>query len=66
VATSTVGNALLDYLQIARPKTADRHIFRRVLAPHGPLTTTAVSGRVAYYLHRVAEAQMVDRKPRST
>lgn len=48
----TVGAALLDYLQRGRPKTAQRSIFMRVLAPEGPLATSAVSSRVAYYLHR--------------
>jgi integrase/recombinase XerD len=48
----TVGAALLDYLQNARPKTGERRVFLRALAPQGPLTTGAVSGRVAYYLHR--------------
>jgi integrase/recombinase XerD len=48
----TVGAALLDYLQQGRPKTAERRVFLRVLAPQGPLTTAAISGRVAYYLHR--------------
>lgn len=48
----TVGAAVLEYLQHARPKTMERRIFMRALAPHGPLTTAAVSGRVSYALHR--------------
>jgi site-specific recombinase XerD len=48
----TVGAALLDYLQHGRPKTEDRHVFMRVLAPHGPMTQGAVSGRASFYLHR--------------
>jgi integrase len=48
----TVGAALLDYLQHGRPKTVERRIFMRALAPHGPLTAAAVSGRASYYLHR--------------
>jgi integrase/recombinase XerD len=48
----TVGTALLGYLQHGRPTTTERRIFVRVLAPHGPLTQSAISGRVAYYLHR--------------
>jgi site-specific recombinase XerD len=48
----TVGAALLEYLQHGRPKTSERRIFMRVLAPHGPLKESAISGRVSYYLHR--------------
>lgn len=48
----TVGAALLDYFQHGRPKTTERRIFMRVLAPQGPFTQSAISGRVAYYLHR--------------
>ena len=48
----TVGAALLDYLQHGRPKTTERRIFLRVLAPQGPITDGAISGRVAYYMHR--------------
>jgi site-specific recombinase XerD len=48
----TVGAALLDYLQHGRSKTTERRIFLRVLAPWGPLTDGAISGRVAYYMHR--------------
>jgi integrase/recombinase XerD len=50
--SSTVGAALLDYLQHGRPKTIERRIFLRVLAPQGALTQSAISSRVAYYLHR--------------
>jgi site-specific recombinase XerD len=50
--SATVGAALLDYLQHGRPKTTDRCVFLRALAPHGPITTSAVSGRASYYLHR--------------
>jgi integrase/recombinase XerD len=48
----TVGAALLDYLQHGRPKTSERRIFLRVLAPQGAFTAGAVSGRAAHYLHR--------------
>ena len=48
----TVGAALLDYLQHARPQTTERHVFLRVVAPRGPLTTAGISGRASYYLHR--------------
>jgi integrase/recombinase XerD len=48
----TVGVAVLEYLQHGRPKTAERRLFLRVLAPQGPLSQSAISGRVAYYLHR--------------
>jgi integrase/recombinase XerD len=33
----SVGDALLDYLQQARPKTAPREVFVRIPAPHVPL-----------------------------
>lgn len=52
----TVGRALLDYLQHARPQTAERAVFQRVLAPQGPLTQSAVSSRASYYLHRAGIA----------
>lgn len=50
--SSTVGAALLDYLEHGRPKTTERRIFLRVLAPQGALTQSAVSSRAAYYLRR--------------
>jgi integrase/recombinase XerD len=53
----TVGAALVDYLQHARPTAAsDRHVFFRVLAPPMPLTTHGVSCRAAHYLHRAGIA----------
>jgi site-specific recombinase XerD len=48
----TVGAALVDYLQHDRPRTKDRHLFFRVLAPLAPLSCAAVSSRAAYYLHK--------------
>lgn len=50
--SSVVGTAVLDYLQHGRPKTADRHLFFRVLAPPRPLTHEAVSSRASYYLRK--------------
>jgi len=50
--SSTVGAALLEYLQHGRPKTTERCIFLRVLPPQGPFTLGAISGRVAYYMRR--------------
>jgi integrase/recombinase XerD len=42
-----VGQALVGYLQRGRPATAlTRHVFIRVRAPHGPMTTGAVSHAV--------------------
>jgi integrase/recombinase XerD len=35
----SVGEALLDYLQQARPRTAVREVFVRIPAPHVPLRT---------------------------
>jgi integrase/recombinase XerD len=46
-----VGEAILDYLKHGRPKTSERHVFFRVLAPLSPLTPEAISSRAAYYLH---------------
>lgn len=47
-----VGEAILDYLQHARPDTSDRHLFFRVLAPVVPLTYHAISGRASRYLRK--------------
>ena len=50
--SSIVGNAIVEYLQKARPQTDDRHLFFRVLAPKRPLTVSAISSRVSYYLRK--------------
>lgn len=47
-----VGDALARYLREGRPSTPDRQIFLRHLAPPGPLTHAAISGRASHYLHR--------------
>ena len=54
--SSTVGAALVEYLQHGRPEATDRRVFLRVLAPPTPLTAAAVSSRAAYYLHRAGIA----------
>lgn len=50
--SSVVGNAIVEYLQKARPQTEDRYLFFRVLAPQRPLTANAISGRATHYLHK--------------
>jgi site-specific recombinase XerD len=47
-----VGEAILDYLQHGRPKTAERHVFFRTLAPVKPMTVDGISGRASHYLHK--------------
>ena len=48
--SAVVGEALLDYLQHGRPKTSDRHVFLRAVAPRQPIGSAAVSSRARYYL----------------
>lgn len=50
--SATVGSAILDYIQNGRPKTADRHVFLRVLAPPRHVTYVVVSNQAARYLHK--------------
>ena len=45
-----VGQAILEYLREGRPKTADRHVFFRHLAPQGPMGMAAISARASHYL----------------
>jgi integrase/recombinase XerD len=47
-----VGEALVHYIREGRPATTDRQVFLRHLAPPGPLTQAAISGRASHYLHR--------------
>lgn len=47
---SQVGEAVLDYLRHGRPKTSDRRIFFRAVAPHMPVTHSIVSKRANFYL----------------
>ncbi|MFQ5859620.1 MAG: site-specific integrase [Anaerolineae bacterium] len=47
-----VGEALLEYLKKDRPKTKNRHVFFRVMAPRRPLTHEAISSRASHYLRR--------------
>lgn len=51
-----VGEALIDYLRNGRPETTDRHVFFRVVAPHAPLTYSAVSGCASRHLRRAGVA----------
>lgn len=50
--SGVVGEALLDYLKQARPRTEQRAVFLRVLAPPVPLTWNGVSCRASYYLRK--------------
>lgn len=50
--SAVVGEALLDYLKHVRPKTTERHIFLRVLAPRLPLTHHVVAARASHYLRK--------------
>lgn len=45
-----VGEAILDYLRKGHPKTSDRHIFFRVLAPYTPVASQVISMCATHYL----------------
>ena len=50
--SASVGEALLAYLQNARPQVTDREVFFCSQAPRRALSWTAVSNRVTYYLRK--------------
>ena len=47
-----VGEAIIDYLQNARPQCADRHVFVSLMAPFRAIGHWAISGRAGDYLRR--------------
>ena len=51
-----VGEALLDYIQNGQPKTSDRHVFFRAVAPPRPLTHAATSSCAGRHIRRVGIA----------
>jgi site-specific recombinase XerD len=48
--SSSVGEALVDYLQHGRPPSAERHVFFMAFAPVRPISHTAVSKLATKYL----------------
>ncbi len=50
--SSVVGESILDYLQSARPRTEERQLFFRVLAPVQPVTAVTLANRVTHYLRK--------------
>lgn len=48
--STSVGAALVDYLQHGRPQTTDRHVFFRAVAPLRPIGAAAVSSCARRYL----------------
>jgi site-specific recombinase XerD len=47
-----VGQAIIEYLKLARPQTTNRSLFYRTLAPRTPLTHSAISACASHYLHK--------------
>lgn len=47
-----VGEGLLDYMQHGRPQSADRHLFLRMVAPHGAVTYRIVADRATHALRQ--------------
>ena len=50
--TPKVGEALLDYLQNARPRSAFPEVFLTCLAPYRPMAANTLSAIVSKYIHR--------------
>lgn len=47
-----VGQAIIEYLKLARPQTAGRLLFYRTMAPRTPLTNSAISTTASHYLSK--------------
>lgn len=47
-----VGEAIVDYLKHGRPKTEDRHLFLRAMAPYRPCHDSCISIRAGHYLRK--------------
>ena len=45
--TAEVGNAILRYIRLVRPKTVHRQVFLRLLSPHRPFTIRGLSTSIA-------------------
>ena len=50
--STSVGEALVDYLQRGRPQTTDRHMFFRAVAPQRPIAAAAISSCARAHLVR--------------
>jgi site-specific recombinase XerD len=50
--SSVVGEAIIDYLQFARPEKSSRALFLQVTAPYRPLNGWSVSQQTARHLHK--------------
>lgn len=50
--STVVGEAVLDYLKTARPKTDERQVFFRVMAPVQPVTSVTIANRITHYLRK--------------
>ena len=50
--SSSVGEALVDYLQHGRPTSPLRQVFLRIPAPPGPITHVVVSLRASHFLRK--------------
>jgi len=47
---TVVAQAIIDYLKEGRPATENRHLFFRVVAPMGPITSATIASAVSAYL----------------
>jgi integrase len=50
--SALVGEAIVDYLKNARPKSKDRHLFFRRIAPYEPIREAAISTRAGLYIRK--------------
>lgn len=50
--STVVGDALLTYLTEVRPKSPERRVFLRTVAPRTPLTRVTIANRATHYLRK--------------